>query len=86
MGTPTVTIREITSLDHELADDAVESRAFIAKALFTSCKGPEVLRRLGNGLPIKANHDPANLFFAVGDIKVNLNKSVGGQVAELFDR
>lgn len=35
---------------HELLDDAVESRAFVPKALLTSSKGTEVLDSLGYGL------------------------------------
>jgi len=37
-----VTPGEITTLDHELLDDAVESRSLVAKALLASSQGTEV--------------------------------------------
>ena len=37
---------EVTALDHEVLDDTVESRAFIAEALLAGCQGTEVLSSL----------------------------------------
>lgn len=44
-GLPTcpISIGKITSLDHELLDDTMESGAFVAKAFFACCQGTEVL-------------------------------------------
>jgi len=41
-----VTLGEVTTLDHEVLDDTVESRALVAKALLASSKSSEVLGSL----------------------------------------
>ena len=35
----TIALSEISALDHELLNDAVEGRTLVSKALLTSCKG-----------------------------------------------
>jgi hypothetical protein len=45
-STRSITLGEITTLDHELLDDTMEPGAFIAEAFFTCCQGTEVLRSL----------------------------------------
>ena len=44
--TGAITSREVSTLDHELFDDTVEAGPFVAKSLFASGKGTEVLRSL----------------------------------------
>ena len=68
----TVAIGEITTLNHELLYDSMESRAFIAETLLTSTQLPKILCRLGNRLSIQAYHDSTKLIIAMGDIEVNL--------------
>ena len=41
-------VGEVTTLAHELGDDAVEARALEAEALLHSAKGAEVLAGLGD--------------------------------------
>ena len=47
-GLPTVAItaRKVASLNHEILDDPVELGAFVAKALFSCCQGPEIFNSL----------------------------------------
>lgn len=63
---------EVSSLNHELLDDAVEGRALVAEALLAGSKGTEVLSGLGNGLAVETNRDAAELLIAVGDVEVDL--------------
>ena len=41
-----ISLCEVTALDHELLDDAVERRPLVAITLFTGGKSSEVLRGL----------------------------------------
>lgn len=50
----------------------MESRALVAEALLASSKGTEVLSGLGDGLPVEADGDAAELLIAVGDVEVDL--------------
>lgn len=46
LAASTVTLGEVTALDHEVFDDTVESGALITKALLASSKSSEVLGSL----------------------------------------
>ena len=72
----TIAIGEVTSLDHELLNDSVESRSLIAKALFSCAQSTEVLSGLGDCLPIETNHDSAQFLIAMGNIEIDLTSSV----------
>ena len=43
-----VSAGEVTTLKHELGDDAVERRALVSEALLTGAEGTEVLGGLGD--------------------------------------
>jgi hypothetical protein len=62
----------IPSLDHEVLDDTVESRALITEALLAGGKSTEVLSGLGDSLAVEADHNAAKLLIAVGDVEVDL--------------
>jgi hypothetical protein len=68
-----------TTLDHELLDDAVESRALISVALLSSGQSAEVLSGLGNGLAVEADGDAAELLIAVGDVEVDLSHQLASK-------
>lgn len=68
----TVTVSEITTLDHKLLDDSVESRALVSKTLLASGKSTKVLRGLGDSLSVQSNNNPAERFIPMRDVKVNL--------------
>lgn len=42
LATCAIPSREITTLNHEILDDAMERRAFIAEALLAGCQGTKV--------------------------------------------
>ena len=50
VGSTNVATGEVTTLEHELGDDAVELGGLVAKALLAGRKSAEVLDGLGNGL------------------------------------
>ncbi len=68
----TVTVSEITTLNHKLLDDSVESRALVSKTLLASGKSTKVLRGLGDSLSVQSNNNPAERFIPMRDVKVNL--------------
>lgn len=71
----TVTIGEVTTLDHELLDDSVESRALEPEALLACSESTEVLRSLGYSLSIQSHDNPAEWFISMNDIKIDLVKA-----------
>jgi hypothetical protein len=50
---PYIATGEVTSLKHEIGDDAVEGRALVAKALLAGAESTEVLGGLGNDLVVE---------------------------------
>lgn len=50
LASSTITISEITTLDHELLDNAVELGSLVTITLFTSCQSSKVFSSLGNSL------------------------------------
>lgn len=61
LATGTVAAGEVTSLEHELGDDAVEGGTGITEALLASAESTEVLSALGGNIGAEL-HDNA-LFF-----------------------
>ncbi len=52
---------EVTTLEHELRDDAVEGRTLVAEALLTGAESSEVLSRLGDYVIEEVEVDAAGL-------------------------
>lgn len=52
---------EVTTLEHEVGDDAVERRAFVAEALLTSAESTEVRGGLGDHIVEEVEGDAAGL-------------------------
>lgn len=50
LASSTITISEITTLDHELLDNTVELGSLVTITLFTSCQSSKVFSSLGNSL------------------------------------
>lgn len=67
-----IAIGEVTALDHELLDYAVECRALVTVALLARCQSSEVLSCLWYRLAIKANDNSANLLIPMLDVEVDL--------------
>jgi hypothetical protein len=53
---------EVTTLKHELGDDAVEFGTSVSEALLTGAKSAKVLSSLGNYVIIEDEVDTAGLF------------------------
>jgi len=54
---------EVTTLEHELGDDTVESRALVAEALLAGAESAEVLGGLGDDIVVKVEVDPTRLVY-----------------------
>lgn len=52
---------EVTTLEHELGDDAVEGRVGVSKALLASAESTEVLSSLGDDVVVEEEVDAAGL-------------------------
>jgi hypothetical protein len=58
---PYVTTGEVTTLEHEVRDDSVESRAGVTEALLASAESTEVLSSLGDDVGEEVEVDAARL-------------------------
>lgn len=54
---------KVTSLEHELRDDAVEGRSSISEALFTSAESSEILGGLWDYVIVKVEVDTTGLLY-----------------------
>jgi hypothetical protein len=50
----------VTTLEHEVGDDSVESRAGVTEALVTSAEGSEVGGSLGDDVVVQLERDSAS--------------------------
>lgn len=60
---PYVAAGEVTTLEHELGDDAVEGRALVAEALLASAESTEVLGGLGDNVAEEVEVDGTSLHY-----------------------
>ena len=58
---PYVAAGEVTALEHEVRDDAVERGALVAEAVRAGAELPEVLGGLGNNIIEEVERDAARL-------------------------
>ena len=77
LAASTITLREVTSLDHKLLDNTVESGALIAKTLLAGSKSTKVLSSLWDGLAVKAHYDAAKRLIAMLDVEIDLIGNLG---------
>ena len=68
----TITIGEVSTLNHELWNHTMESRAFITVPILSSGKSTEVLRSLRSCLSVQADDNSAQGLITVGYIKEHL--------------
>ena len=68
----TITIGEVSTLNHEGFDNSMESRAFVAKTLLSRSKSPEILCSLGCRFAIETNDNSTQWLIAMSDVKVDL--------------
>jgi len=71
LTTSAVMVGEVTTLEHELGDDAVEGAVLVGQtaALLASAEGTEVLGSLGNHISVQLKSDAAELGTVGGDVK-----------------
>lgn len=67
-----ISLGEITTLDHETLDYPVESGSFVTKTVLTSCESPEVLDSFRHSFTVQAHHDTTQRFPSMFDIEVDL--------------
>ena len=72
LSTGAVAPSEITALDHEVLDDAVEGRALVSKALLAGRESTEVLCRLGDRLAVETDDDFTEGFVTMLNLEVDL--------------
>ena len=65
-------VGKVASLAHELRDDAMETRALVAKPRLSSAKLTEVFSSLGNVVAIQPKNKATSVFIPDGDVKVDL--------------
>lgn len=71
LASSAVVVGEISTLSHELVDDAMESGVFVAKSFFSSAESSEVFGGLGNNIAIELESDSLGFTTTDADIKVD---------------
>jgi len=84
LSSATVSISEVSSLKHEVGDDAVESGslvvqrlALLADTLLAGAQGAEVFNGLGHDVSVEAHDDAAELLAISFDVKEDLVRHGG---------
>jgi hypothetical protein len=67
-----IALGEVSTLDHESGDDAVEAGALIAKAMLTGGQLIEVSGCVWDLLAVKTDDDAAEVLFVLLDVEVDL--------------
>lgn len=73
LATSAVALGEITTLQHELGDDAVEAGTLVTESLLTSAESTEVLNGLGDDFVEQLEGDAASRLAINGDIEESLD-------------
>ena len=76
LSTGTVTAGEVTTLEHELGDDAVEGGTSIAVSLLASAESAEVLGALGGNVSAELHDDTLFLRKASREKDISFNRRV----------
>jgi len=71
LSSSAVVVSEVTSLAHELGNDAMERAALVTKSLLAGAECPKVLRGLGDDVRAQLHHDPAQRSPISGNIHEN---------------
>ena len=77
LSTCSISLGEVSALDHEVLDHTVERRVLVAEALFACAESAEVLCCLWRSLSIQSHHNSAQLLISLLDIEVDLVGDLG---------
>merc|ERR1712014_217371 len=72
LAASTVTIGKITTLNHEILDDAVEFGSLVTESFLARTERPEVFCSFGYLLAIEAHDDAARRFSSNRNIEIHL--------------
>jgi hypothetical protein len=70
LATGTVTLGEVTTLEHEAGDDTVEGRASVAKTILASAKFTEIPCRFWHDIVVEFEDDPAGGLTTDADVEL----------------
>ena len=73
----TIAFGEVSTLNHELLDHAVEGGALVAIPFLSGSEGTEILRGLWHSLAIEPHDNPAHVFVAMLDVEVDFVRDLG---------
>lgn len=76
LSTSTISISEITTLNHKVVNDTMESRTLITETLFASCQLFEVFSSLRNGLTVQTNNNTTKIFITLLNVKKDYLKAL----------
>jgi len=74
LSSGTVTLGEVTSLEHEFRDNSVEGRSSVSETVLSSAELTEVTSGLGDNIVVKLEDDTAHRGSVLGDIEVNCKR------------
>lgn len=77
LSSSSISLCEVTTLNHEALDNTVEGRVLVSVALLSSSQSAEVLDSLGDGLAVQSNDDSTHSFIAMSDVEVDLVGDLG---------
>jgi hypothetical protein len=78
-----ISFRKVATLEHELGNDTVETRALVSVAILTSSELAEVAAGLGHYIVIEFEDDAGGLVVANFDIKLKMKKKTYQLVIDL---
>lgn len=70
---------EITTLQHEAGDHAVEAGTLVSKSFLAGAEGAEVLGCFGDDVVVEVEDDPGGGPFVDGDVEVDLGRGAAGR-------
>lgn len=73
---------EVSSLNHEIFDDAMKFASFISISFLSCCQSDKIFHRLGHDFSKEANYDSANIFISNPHVKEDLGRHRGASLAE----
>ena len=70
---------EVATLEHEIGNHAVETRASVAESVLASRELTEVASGLGNNIVVQLEHDAARGLVVDGDVELKTRRELVGK-------